>query len=154
MDVAYYKDISDIPDTLLIKSGTVIAEYHNNDINLSLEVCGSIKIWYGEDYYTDPEEYPEALTDMLMHGLYNEESISNNNWYELFELDDKGDKTGKSWVVNCDNYTEKDIREMFEEAEDEIKRERIRIMKREKETMDGEILEKDAVMEEEPDHDI
>lgn len=133
-NTTYYEDLENIPDSLLMESDTVIAEYHNDETNihLSLQVCGEVKIEYKDSIYEGASEFPQELTDLIRNGYYDEEGmhhsfednpdvyVCNNNWFELFAEDEKGNKTHESWVCDCENYTAADIDSLFMDTEEEI----------------------------------
>ncbi len=134
----FYRDISDIPDSILLSSGQVIAEYDNedNDLHMSLEVCGEVRVSYKGEIYRGVDEFPKELIERIKNdpnywdiyahsGEENDNEfgdiyVGNNNWFELFVSDSNG--VFDSFLVDCENYTEKDIKEMFLEAEKEIQK--------------------------------
>lgn len=126
-----YKDLSDIPDSMLIDSDTVIAEYidPDNDLRVSLEVRGEVRVVFQGDVYCYPSEFPEELKDYIKEnkGIYElpeqfpDSYISDNNWFELFIMDKNGQYI-TSDVVDCENQTPEEIKDMMKETLDDYLR--------------------------------
>ena len=128
-NTSYYVDLTDIPDSMLLESETQVAAYHNEktDVHLSLEVRGEVSVTYKEETYHGVKEFPEELRKKIYDGSYlNDQDIyvGFNNWFELFELDEKDNCTGRTWVVDAENYTQADIDSLFADTEYEILLER------------------------------
>ncbi len=133
-----YQSLKDVVDSMQIDSETQIASYTDkeNDIYLSLEVRGAVKVEYKGEYYTQPSDFPDELKNLIKDGYieYDENNVPtklpfsyspevnvlDNNWFELFRLDKDGSPFGESWVVDCEEYTDADIDSLFEDTAAEI----------------------------------
>lgn len=72
MGVKIHKDLANITDSMLLESGTVVAEYHNEEenIHLSLEVVGNIALTFkGKNYY-GASEFSDELRNLIEAGYY------------------------------------------------------------------------------------
>ena len=110
--VEVYEDLTDINDSLLLESGTVIARYDNKetDTHITYEVCGEVKISYKDDWYRYPQDFPEELTEMIRNGtLYDSEDVyvDCNNWFEIFYV---GNEEWTS-IIDIENMTPEQIAE-------------------------------------------
>lgn len=137
-NTSYFVDLENIPDSMLLESDQVIAEYHNNEdnVHLSLEVRGEVKVDYKDQLYCGADEFPEELKSIIRNGYYDEDGmhhtymdhpdicVLNNNWFELFEMDDKDKCTGRTWLVDAENYTPADIDSLFMDTEADILKEK------------------------------
>ena len=89
VDYSVDNDLSKYVDSLLFESGTQIA-YANfqkgkNKVYVSLEVRGQINIDYKGEIYTNPEEYPDELINLIKSGkIYFDDNVymNLNNWFE------------------------------------------------------------------------
>lgn len=136
--MSLFIDISDIPDSILLASNQVIASYTDKekDVSLSLEVRGEVHICYKDRDYYDASEFPKELVDIIRNGYYDEAGehhsyldspdiyVSENNWFEMFEMNANDNYLGRTWVVDAENYTDADIKSLFEETAEEILKER------------------------------
>ena len=104
-------DLTQIKSSVQIPSGTTLATLEYRGCEVSLETRGEIKIFFNPDvngdpddgeYYTNPEDYPEALADIISGKtiIYRKDGdtegiehdwalddrvyVSENNWFEAF----------------------------------------------------------------------
>ena len=134
-EMEVYVSLENIVDSLQLDSGTQIAFYKDeaDDIYLSLEVRGHVKIEYKGEYYTNPSDFPDDLKKLIKEGYteYDENNIPttlhfsyspevniiDNNWFEIFRLDKDGNSFGfESWAVDCEEYIDDAIECLFEET--------------------------------------
>lgn len=140
MGVKIHKDLANITDSMLLESGTVVAEYHNEEenIHLSLEVVGNIALTFkGKNYY-GASEFSDELRSLIEAGHYQSKfpaekvlwtkhpdlEIRSTNWFEVFEVTKEQVRTGRSWSEECEGYEARDIEELFLEIESKLLEER------------------------------
>ena len=78
-----------ITNSLLLPSGTLIAEIFVNEFNAYIIVHGSVRIIYKDEVYKDISQFPEELVDIIRNGNLGENAdtyLDMNNWYELVVL--------------------------------------------------------------------
>lgn len=123
-----YVDLTNIADSMLISSNTIIASYENpsTEVYLELRVQGIVDVYYKDKEYRDPADFPQELKDAIQKmslfeipDLY----VSNNNWFELFVYDKEGEFVSSD-VVDVENQTPDQIKELMLETEKEILSER------------------------------
>lgn len=93
-----YVDLTDVADSLLIESGTVIAELqlvNESCSRCSIETKGEIRILWKDEIYTTPFSYPDDLIESIKSGdVYTDSNcyVDLNNWFEIFyEVNGKED---------------------------------------------------------------
>ena len=92
-----YEDLEKVnANSLLIESGTEVASLQVDNIYLSLMCYGEINVYYGDDVYKRPCEYPKIITDYLLGKVKEKELkkdfwVADNNWFqaEIFVVTDK-----------------------------------------------------------------
>lgn len=129
-----YEDMSEISDSMLLDSGTEIAEYRDpeNDIYLSIEVQGAVSVEYLGKVYHKPSEFPEGLISLIsedpLNLWYNEAvSVNLNNWFALIEWEknEQGVLEYKAdTVIDIENHTQEQIKDVFEDYANDIKKNR------------------------------
>ena len=89
-------DMTKIVDSMQLDSGTEIAGMKLDNITVSLEVRGEVRVWWNEngdpfdgDCYTTPSEFPRELKDLIAGDnrwwdCDKRVYIDNNNWFEVF----------------------------------------------------------------------
>ena len=64
-----YKNLNECIDSLLFPKETVIAELNceieNTKINVCLDVFGEVRIFYKDELYLDPNDFPEELKNII-----------------------------------------------------------------------------------------
>lgn len=107
-----YVDLTDVADSLLIESGTVIAELQSvneNYSHCSIEVKGEIRILWNDEIYESPFSYPDDLIEAIKSGhIYTDSDcyIDLNNWFEIFyEIEGHED----SDVLDVDFHTPNEV---------------------------------------------
>lgn len=123
-----YVDLTNIADSMLLSSNTIIASYENpsTEVYLELRVQGIVDVYYKDEEYRDPADFPQELKDAIQKmplfeipDLY----VSNNNWFELFVYDKEGEFVSSD-VVDVENQTPDQIKKLMLETEKEILSER------------------------------
>ena len=95
-----------ITNSLLLPSGTIIAEIFVNEFNAYILVHGSVRIIYKDEVYKDISQFPEELVDIIRNGNLGENAdtyLDMSNWYELVVL--SGEKELYCDVVDIDIST-------------------------------------------------
>jgi len=95
------KDLQPYVDSMLFDSGEQIAymSYESGEwlINVSLEVCGEVRVEYKGESYRYPSEFPDELR----------EKIKNDMWWELYAPSGEGnDETEQLLYVDNNNWFE------------------------------------------------
>lgn len=134
--IRVYEDLSEISDSMLMQSGTIIAEYEDdeNELYVTYEVQGDVNVRYKDEYYHGEDEMPEELKDIIKRGeLFDHPDVyvGNNNWFSCTEWSEKGFGGFATFddVANLENMNPKaiaeDIKELAEFLLDERKKENI-----------------------------
>ena len=94
------EDLSKYKNSILFNSGTVIAEgvftYGDEELPITLDVFGETRIIYKGEVYTDPDDFPEELTNLIKEHPYDwdvcapsgegnddeETYADSNNWFD------------------------------------------------------------------------
>ena len=98
---------SSLHDSMQMDSGITLAELKVNSVEVSLRVCGDVRVVYKDDVYRGAKDMPEELLDKFASGTaYNDPDIviDMNNWFETFIYID-GVYAGGD-VVDVDGETE------------------------------------------------
>lgn len=85
-DLAQYKDSLLFPSEETFIADAAFNDKNGNTVSLSLEVRGAISIYFNEEEYTDPEDYPKELIKIIQAGeafTHPDVEIGNNNWFEV-----------------------------------------------------------------------
>lgn len=120
-------ELSQYVDSMLFDSGEEIAamefENYGKEIYISLEVRGDVKVFFNEEVYRWPSEFPPVLRELIQTnpGCWDCEDyiyVDMNNWFEyIFEVDGQySDGIMCEWDIS--KGTPEDIkREMLEICE-------------------------------------
>ena len=95
-----------ITNSLLLPSGTIIAEILVGEFCAYILVHGSVRIIYKDEVYKDISQFPEELVDIIRNGNLGENAdtyLDMNNWYELVVL--KNEREVYCDVVDIDIST-------------------------------------------------
>ena len=140
--VEHFEDLRGVTDSMLLPSELVIARYKDpeEDIYLSLEVRGDVKIEYKGSCYIDVSQFPKELKEIIKNGYIQTDtqgrehkepyyhhpdiSVYENNWFEVFVEDRNGNYLGDSVVVDAEDSTHKDIEILLGNIADEIIKDR------------------------------
>ena len=85
-----YENMENIKDSLQLDSGTLIAEYIDNDLSARIEVVGDVRIIFKGDVFKYPSNFSDELKQIVAEGnVYDDERIEvcENNWFELIVID-------------------------------------------------------------------
>ena len=129
MEIKSFKcnELSQYVDSMLFDSGEQIAEMvfedNGKEIYISLEVRGDVKVFFNEQTYRYPSEFPEELKEIIkghpiLWDCEDDIFVDMNNWFEyIFEVDGKySDVIMCEWDIS--KGTSEDIkREMLEICE-------------------------------------
>ena len=95
-----------ITNSLLLPSGTIIAEILVGEFCAYILVHGSVRIIYKDEVYKDISQFPEELVDIIRNGNLGENAdtyLDMSNWYELVVL--KNEREVYCDVVDIDIST-------------------------------------------------
>ena len=95
-----------ITNSLLLPSGTIIAEILVGEFTAYIIVHGSVRIIYKDEVYKDISQFPEELVDIIRNGNLGENAdtyLDMCNWYELVVL--KNEREVYCDVVDIDIST-------------------------------------------------
>ena len=96
----------DITNSLLLPSGTIIAEILVGEFCAYILVHGSVRIIYKDEVYKDISQFPDELVDIIRNGNLGENAdtyLDMSNWYELVVL--KNEREVYCDVVDIDIST-------------------------------------------------
>ena len=85
-----YENMKNIKDSLQFDSGTLIAEYIDNDLSARIEVVGDVRIIFDNEVFKYPSRFSDELKQIVAEGnVYDDERIEvcENNWFELIVID-------------------------------------------------------------------
>lgn len=85
-----YENTKNIKDSLQFDSGTLIAEYIDNDLSARIEVVGDVRIIFKGDVFKYPSNFSDELKQIVAEGnVYDDERIEvcENNWFEVIVID-------------------------------------------------------------------
>ena len=87
-------------DSMCYDSGTIMAECDIDDYKISIEVCGEVNIEYKGETYRRASDMPKELLEGFRDASYSQNAfldlvndlyIYQNNWYEVFIYNNKGE---------------------------------------------------------------
>ncbi len=136
-----YEDLTNIPDSMLLDSETVIAKCDCEGYHMTLEVHGEVRVTVekdgGEEVYRCASEFPDWLIEAIKkdpnvwdtyaptgEGNDNAEGnlyVSDNNWFEMFLFDENWGYV-TSDVVDAENMSPEQIKVLFGELFDDYKK--------------------------------
>lgn len=124
-DFNIYVDMSGISSSILLDSDTQIASLKSDNLELSLEVRGEVRlsVYDGNqniiETYRRASDMPEELKAAINadpnwydSGKYY---VGDNNWFELFYLDNEGNYMDSA-VVDVEYFTPEKLEEFMREA--------------------------------------
>lgn len=109
-------------DSMLLESGTIVAELKTPDYNCIIKVAGEVRVVYKNTAYRSFESFPEELKELFRKGkAYNNKDvfIDDNNWFELFI--DNNDDTWTGWSEVVDGLDDFGALEFFSLFDENIK---------------------------------
>ena len=130
-EINVYEDLTDINDTLLMYSDTLIASYKDeeNSIDIAFVTRGDVKVCFDGDWYLYPDDYPDELVQMIKDGTIRDGGIGSyayvdfNNWINYEEYDKDGDLICDD-VIDIEGYNPEQIAEYIEDLAKELINER------------------------------
>ena len=92
--IEFYCDdnLSKYTDSMLFDSGTNIAYgtyiYNDEEVDISLDICGSVEVTYKNEVYTTPSEFPIQLRNLIKAhpndwDCEDDVYVGFNNWFEV-----------------------------------------------------------------------
>lgn len=120
-------DLSGINTSMELDSGQELARLYDGDLCATLKVVGDVIVFYKDERYKAPSQFPEDLMKLFHDGKADSEhgvKIAFNNWFELYVWkvvkDDKGneklDFAGVCENVDAERNTPDEICEMLYES--------------------------------------
>ena len=124
-------DLTNIVDSMQLDSNQVVARMSCQDITATLEVRGSVSVWWNEkagdaeegEHYTDPSEFPEKLKSLIANvasedGFWYQDPrvhVYLNNWFELFVWE-KDKPVPYAKCVDAEECRPYEVEEMLRDA--------------------------------------
>lgn len=114
-----YMTLENIVDSMQLNSGTEIASVETEELRCTLEVRGSVKVIFDGSIYTQPDEFPEELKELIASSdrWWDTDSrveVIENNWFEMFCTDKKSGSIVCD-VVDAEGLNGRQILDMLEE---------------------------------------
>ena len=100
-----YKDTKNIKDSLQFDSGTLIAEYIDNDLSARIEVVGDVRIIFEGDVF----KYPSNFSDERIE-------VCENNWFELIVIDNTNNTEidmGDDPIIAVEGLTAHELKDLL-----------------------------------------
>lgn len=113
--------LTDLKDSMLLDSGQDVITISHRGYDVSVRVCGEVRVDYKDDRYAAASEMPDELLAKFRDGsAYDDPDVNiiNNNWFEAF-IDKDGAWTGYSDVVDLEGDTEEGLASGFRDMVDE-----------------------------------
>lgn len=142
LDFEINGDLSQYTDSLLFEDET-IAILKTEKYQVTIEVIGDIRIFFKDNLYKCPGNFPNELKEIINAGKvleHNEIEIINNNWFEI-DVYEKSSQNENEYELIYDDVLEEDISIM---ASDDLKKYMINHLKDYLE-IEGEIEIKDIL---------
>lgn len=107
------KERKKITDSLLVDSGQIVLEGTYKGVQVSVVVCGEVRLEWKGQTYKSASQYPEDLERALRNHKFEKLGgyIGANNWYELRVCKDK-QSLNEVDVFNGDCLVEMDLNRM------------------------------------------
>lgn len=114
-------DLSGINTSMELDSGQELARLYDGDLCATLKVVGDVVVFYKDEIYKTPSQFPEELMKLFHDGKAdNKHGVDTafNNWFEVFvwkvvkdnKGNDKLDFAGLCDVVDAEGNTPDEIR--------------------------------------------
>ena len=114
--------LADLKDSMLLDSGQEVITHKYKGYDVSVRVCGEVRVNYKDSRYASASQMPEELLAKFRDGsAYDDPDVNiiDNNWFEAF-IDKDGEWTGRSAVVDdFENESEEDIATGLKDMVDE-----------------------------------
>lgn len=113
--------LTELKDSMLLDSGQEVLALKYKDYDVSVRVCGEVRVDYKDDRYAAASEMPDELLAKFRDGsAYDDPDVNiiDNNWFEAF-IDKDGAWTGYSDVVDLECDTEDGLASGFRDMVDE-----------------------------------
>lgn len=120
-------DMTKIVSSMQLDSDQVIATLEKDGYEASLEVRGSVRVFYGEDniLYRYPSEFPQELKELIATNneweLDSDVFADETNWFEIFVTNPNYTSVPDAIVVDVEGYTPTQIKDLLEEYIDYAK---------------------------------
>ena len=101
-----------ITNSLLLPSGTIIAEILVGEFCAYILVHGAVRIIYKDEVYKDISQFPEELVDIIRNGNLGENAdtyLDMSNWYELVVLKNERELYCDVVDIDISTMTETDM---------------------------------------------
>lgn len=114
-----YEDTKNIKDSLQFDSGTLIAEYIDNDLSARIEVVGDVRIIFEGDIFKYPSNFSDELKQIVAKGnAYDDERIEvcENNWFELIVIDNTNNTEidmGDDPIIAVEGLTAHELKDLL-----------------------------------------
>lgn len=115
-----YENCENIVDSMQIESDTTIASLKiDEQREVTIETRGSINVTFDGREYRSVSEFPKELKDIIANEerWYNNERVcvSENNWFELFYMDNRKETVlvKASECVDVEGYKDAELYELM-----------------------------------------
>jgi len=119
--------LTELKDSMLLDSGQEVATLKYRGYDISIRVCGEVRVDYKDDRYACASEMPdELLAKFRDASAYDDPDVNiiDNNWFEVF-IDKDGVWTGRSDVTDLDEDTEEGLASGLKDMVDEYIQDRL-----------------------------
>ncbi len=114
--------LADLKDSMLMDSGQDVITINHRGYDVSVRVCGEVRVDYKGSRYAAACQMPEDLLAKFRDGsAYSDPDVNviDNNWFEAF-IDKDGQWTGSSSVIDdFDGESEEDVAKELVDMVDE-----------------------------------
>lgn len=101
-----YVDMTEINDSMLLSSGTVVAELEVSGLTAEIRAVGLVRVRFDGSVYKDFSQFPKELVQIIKDGKLYEDSrveVDFNNWFEMFYFQN-GKEVCDSDLVDIEGY--------------------------------------------------
>ena len=109
--IQVFVPLTELKDSMLLDSGQEVLALKYRGYDVSVRVCGEVRVDYKDDRYAAATQMPDELLAKFRDGsAYDDPDVTiiDNNWFEAF-IDKDGEWTGRSTVVDLEGDTEEDL---------------------------------------------
>ena len=101
-NIRIFVPLSKLKNSMLLDSGQEVIALKYKGYDISVRVCGDVRVTYKDNLYKASSQMPEELLEKFRDSSAYEDpdvTIIDNNWFEAF-IDKDGTWTGWSTVVD------------------------------------------------------
>lgn len=112
--------LEECKDSLLFNQGDIIVSLSStNGIEVYIGVVGDVRLFYNDEVYRYPDNYPEEITNALKDGTFCQleadgvVEVINNNWFEVFVKKNGNFINSDVWESTLDDIGEAKLKAML-----------------------------------------